>query len=60
MPHQQITPVRTRVHSTDLAVDVLRTFGYKARCACGWEGAIRDRHVLAQLDAQAHRKETHE
>jgi len=30
-------PARTRFHSSDLSCDVVRTYAYRARCACGWE-----------------------
>lgn len=55
MGHPTIRPARLKFHSSELATTVLRTFGYQARCACGWEGPIRTHHGTARADARLHR-----
>lgn len=57
MPNATVAPARLRYHSTELSTQVLRTFGYQARCACGWEGPIRTHHRVARADAREHNSE---
>jgi hypothetical protein len=52
--HAAVLPVRLKLHDSGLAVDVLRTIGYSARCACGWEGKIRRNHAAARADGRDH------
>jgi hypothetical protein len=52
--HAAVRPVRLKLHDTGLAVDVLRTVGYSARCACGWEGKIQLTHTMARDDGRNH------
>lgn len=52
--HAVVRPSRLKLHSTELACDVLRSVGYRARCACGWRGPLRDRHHEARADGRAH------
>lgn len=60
MPHTFVRPARLRFHSTDLATDVIRTFGYQGRCACGWVGSIRHEHSTARKDGREHRQAEHD
>jgi len=59
MNHTYVRPARLRFHSTDLATDVIRTYGYQGRCACGWVGAVRKDHSHARDDSRRHRRESH-
>jgi hypothetical protein len=52
--HAAVRPVRLKLHDYDLSVNVLRTLGYSARCACGWEGKICRNHAAARADGRAH------
>jgi hypothetical protein len=54
MNHTTVRPARLKFHSWILSTDVLRVFGYQARCACGWEGPIRSHHGVARRDARTH------
>jgi hypothetical protein len=55
----EIGPARQRIHDDDLGCDVLRTYGYRARCRCGWRGPLRDRHHEARLDGREHTRAEH-
>ena len=49
-------PARTRFHSTDLACDVVRTYAYRAVCACGWRSdKVYASHADARRAAREHR-----
>lgn len=52
--HSTVRPARVKIHSTELATTVLRTFGYQAECACGWRGPIRSLHATARQDGREH------
>jgi len=54
MSHATVKPARLKIHSTELATDVLRTIGYRGRCACGWQGPVRGAHSVAREDARIH------
>jgi hypothetical protein len=59
MPHTYVKPARIRFYSTELVTDVRRTYGYEARCACGWTGDVHRKHGAAQWEARVHRHEEH-
>lgn len=54
MPASAVRPRKQTVHSTALAVDVRRVYGFQAYCACGWEGATRKGYGEAQADRREH------
>ena len=54
MSHATVRPARLRFHSTDLSCQVIRTYGYRARCACGWEGPVRGKHRDSRQDGREH------
>jgi len=60
MPHTFVKPARVTFHSTELATDVRRTYGYEARCACGWVGDVHRKHGDASWEARVHRHEQHQ
>lgn len=60
MSHTHVEPVKIKYHSTDLAVDVLKTTGYRGKCACSWVGPIRSHHSHARDDARRHLREVRE
>jgi hypothetical protein len=59
MPHTYVQPARVTFHSTELVTDVRRTYGYEARCACGWTGSVHRKHGDAQWEAKVHRHKEH-
>ena len=57
--HTFVRPARLYFHSTELATNVRRTFGYQGYCSCGWEGSLRHEHGHAQDDVKRHRRQPH-
>lgn len=54
MTDASVQPRRIRIHATHLCTDVLRTVGYRARCACGYVGPTRGDYADARRDASLH------
>ena len=54
MNRPTVQPTRIRFHSTDLACDIRRGVGFRAVCACGYRGSLKDNHAAARADARAH------
>ena len=52
--HPTVKAARIKFHSTDLSTDVLRCYGYRGYCACGWQGPLRTAHAVARQDARIH------
>jgi hypothetical protein len=59
MPHTYIKPARVTFLSNALMTNVRRTYGYEARCACGWTGDVHRNHYEAQWEAKVHRHTEH-
>lgn len=53
--HAVVQPSRVRYHSPELHTDVLRGFGFRARCQCGWAGPNRQDRADAVKDSREHR-----
>ena len=54
MTHAQVQPSRVRYHSPELACDVMRGYGFRARCKCGWAGPNRRDKWEAVKDSREH------
>jgi len=59
MPHTSTQPARVTFYSSELATNVRRTYGYEARCACGWVGEVHRKHGDAQWEGKVHRHQVH-
>jgi hypothetical protein len=59
MPHTSTRPRTVVAFSHELATNVRRTYGYEARCGCGWTGDVHRRHGDAQWEAKVHRHAEH-
>lgn len=53
-PRVRWRPLRVYTDAPDLGVTVSSVYGYRAECACGWQGKVRRQVSDVQADARYH------
>jgi hypothetical protein len=54
VPHAIAHPFKIRRPSLLLGCDAVKVVGYRAECACGWRGPVRDKMRQARADTRDH------
>jgi hypothetical protein len=59
-PKAAIVPVTVTTYERDLACDVRRVVGYRAKCACNWQSDHRTTVSYARAELVQHQNARHQ
>jgi hypothetical protein len=57
---QGVAVIRGRHYDADLQTDVLKVWGYRASCACGWTGRVKATVAEARRERREHLESEHD